>query len=233
MWKRIKNQRGFTLIELVVVIAILGVLAAVAVPMISNYLTGAKLRSFEADKERIQNAVDAFYGSPSNTRFVGKRQYPLIGRSGSATCATAAASCTTGTTTGTIADDLDPFGGSDELWNPVGGTVGASSTPLWTDAAPADGVRSTSTDTWARMAVNRSGTTYYTDPRYFFIDFDVLVTEGILNAIPSSAAPDNKPTSGTGPYTGSYIWYVDTNGRVQALHRYLPSTTGYQAGVYP
>jgi len=74
-----KEQRGFTLIELVVVIAILGVLAAISVPMITNYMGSAKERSYNADKARIQAAVDAYYSAPGNTRHVGKRQHAILG----------------------------------------------------------------------------------------------------------------------------------------------------------
>ena len=40
--KLMKNKKGFTLIELIVVIAILGILAAVLVPSIGNYVNKSK-----------------------------------------------------------------------------------------------------------------------------------------------------------------------------------------------
>ncbi|MBI4220162.1 MAG: type II secretion system protein [Chloroflexi bacterium] len=226
-----KNQRGFTLIELVVVIAILGVLAAVAVPMINNYLSGAKERAWNAEKERIQNAVDAFYGAPDNTRFIGKRQYPLIGRDQTDTSNTS-----TTTSSQSLVDDGSPFDGTD-FWNPLGGTQGADLTysTAWVDVN-ADGVRttaSTSADRWNSATSTRNAVNYQTDPRYYFIDFEVLVTKGLLGKVPESASSDNKPSGGTATYTGSYIWYVDDKGQVQSLYKEFPDTKGFVSGVFP
>jgi len=74
-----QGQKGFTLIELVVVIAILGVMAAIAVPMVNNFLSSSKEQAYIADRETIQAAVSGYYSSPGNERFEGRRQYPIIG----------------------------------------------------------------------------------------------------------------------------------------------------------
>ena len=74
--RSLKNQNGFTLIELIVVIAILGVLAAIAVPTVNNYLGSSKERSWNAEQGRIQTAVDAYMSNPANKRAQGKPQVP-------------------------------------------------------------------------------------------------------------------------------------------------------------
>ena len=82
---QIKKQQGFTLIELIVVIAIMGVIAAITVPMLTGYLDNSKENAYEADKRKIQIAVNANYSKLSNPKFTGKRQYPIWGRTNKGT----------------------------------------------------------------------------------------------------------------------------------------------------
>ncbi len=78
---RVANSgEGFTLIELIVVIAILGILIAIAIPTIRGFLESSREQAYEADRRIIQLAVDAYYYSPGNERFNNVRQYPIMGK---------------------------------------------------------------------------------------------------------------------------------------------------------
>lgn len=52
-----KSQKGFTLVELVVVIAIIGVLAAILVPSMLNYVKKSRLKTANSNAKTAYNAV--------------------------------------------------------------------------------------------------------------------------------------------------------------------------------
>ncbi len=61
MLKKKKNNKGFTLVELLVVIAIIGILAVVAVPSLMSNLEKAKVSKLEGDYNVISTGVVTFY----------------------------------------------------------------------------------------------------------------------------------------------------------------------------
>lgn len=58
--KILTDKRGFTLIEMIVVLAVVAALAAVLTPMVISYIKDAKLQRAQADVKVIASAIQAF-----------------------------------------------------------------------------------------------------------------------------------------------------------------------------
>ncbi|KAB7667342.1 prepilin-type N-terminal cleavage/methylation domain-containing protein [Bacillus sp. B1-b2] len=58
--QRIKNEKGLTLIELLAVIVILGIIAAIAIPSIANIIEKSRFDAIKADGIQVINATKLY-----------------------------------------------------------------------------------------------------------------------------------------------------------------------------
>ena len=61
------NSQGFTLIELMIVIAIIGILAAIAIPNFIAYRNKSYCSAAEADANSVAATIADYFAIPENT----------------------------------------------------------------------------------------------------------------------------------------------------------------------
>lgn len=59
--KRLNNEKGLTLVELLAVIVILGIIAAIAIPSIGNIVDNSRIKAVKADAQNVLSASNMYF----------------------------------------------------------------------------------------------------------------------------------------------------------------------------
>src|SRR5690606_28627224 len=67
--KRLKNQKGLTLVEVLAVVVILAIVAMIAIPAIGNIIENNRIKAIKADAVNIISAANIYYTDGNTALF--------------------------------------------------------------------------------------------------------------------------------------------------------------------
>lgn len=236
--KRFKRgEKGFTLVELLIVVAILGILAAVVIPNVVGLMGRGGAQAYETDQEVIQLSAATFY-SDVHEGWVDDTT-PLWGCNATATSADPAHYYPTALAVISdhrLVQSTTVFDTPDRPNNPLIEMYGAAGVSATSGQINEHAI-------WMGLLVEAPGefdTAAGTANRGAVSVLDVE-TGLYLQEIPESAMhgetvlDENDERNGAGAPGGGYTWVVGKNGTVLGAYSPDGGTTWYNgfSGAYP